>query len=386
MPRTSLTLWWRSWTWTGSRTRANGEMMQENLVRTFLRAALEETGAKRGLLILSGGGETRIAAEATRRSGSIVVRLRDEVADESRLPASVLHHVLHTRENVVIHDAARATFAPDSYVRRHKVGSVLCLPLVNQNQPSQGKLVGALLLESDSISGGFTPTRIRTLKLVASLAGSALENSRLCGNLRERETNMRCLVDANIIGIYIVDMRGPILESNDAYLHMLGYKRSDLVSGRLRWTDLTPPEWHAADKLRVERVKRIGHVPPFEKEFFRRDGTRVPVLMGVARFKESRTKAVVFALDMSKQKRAEAVAVETCAIKQTRIARKMHDDLLQNFQGMMFQFQAVRSLMTRHPDEALLSLNEAIKDGQTALDESRNAIQDLSSSYEGKLS
>ena len=104
----------------------------------------------------------------------------------------------------------------------------------------------------------------------------------------------------------------------------------------------------------------------------------MPVLMGVARFKEPRTQAMVFALDMSKQKRAEAVALETRTIEQMRVARKMHDDLLQNFQGMMFQFQAVRNLMTRHPDEALLSLNEAIREGQTALDESRNAIQDLS--------
>jgi PAS domain S-box-containing protein len=365
------------------------------IVGTFLRAALEETGARRGLLILPGSGEPRVAAEATRRYKSVVVRFRNEIVTESRLPTSVLHHVLHTRENVVIDDVVRSTFTPDSYVRRHKVGSILCLPLSHQNQfnqnqlnqgkPKQGELVGALLLESDSISGGFTPTRIRTLKLVASLAGSALENSRLYGDLRERQANMRCLVDANIIGIYIVDIRGPILESNDAYLHMLGYKRADLASGRLRWTDLTPPEWHDADKLRVERVKRIGHVQPFEKEFFRKDGTRIPVLMGVARFKESRTQAVVFALDMSEQKRAEAIALETCAIKQTHIALKVHDDLLQNFQGMMFQFQAARNLMARRPDEALLSLNEAIKEGQTALDESRNAIQDLSSSCRGKL-
>ena len=64
-------------------------------------------------------------------------------------------------------------------------------------------------------------------------------------------------------------------------------------------------------------------------------------------------------------------------IEDTRIARKLHDALLQNFQAMMFRFQAARNLMTRQPDEALLSLNQAIKEGQTALDESRNAIQDL---------
>ena len=344
-------------------------MAEEKLIDTLLRAALEETGAQRGLLILSRTGEHRLSAEALRRSKKIVVRLRDEVVDESPLPTSLLHYVLDTRESVVVDDArTRARFAADPYISQHK-GSILCLPLLNR-----AKLRGALLLESDSASGIFTSARIRTLKLVASLAASALDNSRLFSDLREREAKIRRLVDASIIGIFIVDIRGPILESNDAYLRMLGYERGDIVSGRLRWTDLTPPEWRAGDKQRVETVKKVGRLQPFEKEFFRKDGTRVPVLMGVARFKQPRTQAVVFALDLSKQKHAEAIALEAHTMKQSRIARKVHDDLLQNFQGMMFRFQAARNLMTRHPDEALHSLNEAIKEGQTAVDEGRNAI------------
>jgi signal transduction histidine kinase len=66
---------------------------------------------------------------------------------------------------------------------------------------------------------------------------------------------------------------------------------------------------------------------------------------------------------MSKQKQAEAIALQARSIKQSRVARKMHDSLLQNFQGMMFRFQTARNLMTRHPDEALLSLNEANRRG-----------------------
>ncbi len=352
-------------------------MVQEKLIDTLLRAALEETGAQRGLLIFSRGGEHRVAAEAVRHSRKIVVRLRDELFDKSLLPESLINYVLDSRESVVIDDVpTRARFAADPYVRQHNAVAILCLPLLNR-----AKLLGALLLESESASGIFTPTRIRTLKLVASLAASALENSRLYSELREREARTRRLVDANIIGIYIVDIRGPILESNDAYLRMLGYKRADLVSGHLRWTDLTPPEWRAADKLRVERVRRVGRALPFEKEFFRKDGTRVPVLMGVARFKQPRTQAVVFALDMSKQKHAEAIALEAHTMKQSRIARKMHDDLLQNFQGMMFRFQAARNLLTRHPDEALRSLNDAIKEGQTAVDEGRTAIQNFNPDF-----
>lgn len=346
--------------------------MEDDLIGTLLRATLEETGAQRGLLILPHGDQHRMAAEATRRGKSIVVRVRNEVISESSLPESVLDYVLRTCESAVINAATRARFARDPYLRQHKSGSILCLPLLHQ-----AKLVGALLLESDLASGIFTPARTMVLKLVASLAASALENSRLCRGLQEREAKARHLADANIIGIYVVDLRGPILESNDAYLHMLGYRRADLVSGGLHWTDLTPHEWQEADKRRVERVKRVGRLQPFEKEFFRKDGTRLPVLMGVARFKEPRTQAVVFALDMSKQKQAEAIALETRTIEQTRIARRMHDALLQNFQGMIFRFQAARNLMPRHPVEALRSLNDAINDGERALDNSRDAIQDL---------
>jgi PAS domain S-box-containing protein len=349
-----------------------GVTVQDNSIGTLLRAALEETGAQRGSVILLRSGERRVAAQGSRRCKKIAIRICDEVVADSLLPGPALDYVERTREPVVINDeATRARFAVG--VRQHKVASILCLPLLHPAQP-----VGLLILESDRASGVFTPARLRILKLVASLAASSLVNSRLYDHLQERETRIRRLVDANILGIFIVDIRGPILESNDAYLRMLGYERGDLNSGRLRWTELTPPEWHAADKMRVERVKRLGRVLPFEKEFLRKDGTRVPVLMGVARFKEPKTQAVVFAHDMSKQKQAAAMALESRSIEDMRVARKLHDALLQNFQAMMFRFQAVRNLITRRPDEAVRSLDAAINDGKQALVDSLNAIQAVS--------
>jgi PAS domain S-box-containing protein len=87
---------------------------------------------------------------------------------------------------------------------------------------------------------------------------------------------------------------------------MLGYQREDLASGELRWTDLTPQEWSAADAERLQEVKRTGRLQPFEKEYFRKDGTRVPVLVGVARFEETGSQAVAFVLDLSEQKRVES--------------------------------------------------------------------------------
>ena len=63
---------------------------------------------------------------------------------------------------------------------------------------------------------------------------------------------------------------------------MVQYGREDLVSGRVRWTDLTPAEWRERDERAVAELKATGTVQPFEKEYFRKDGSRVPVLIGGA--------------------------------------------------------------------------------------------------------
>ena len=131
------------------------------------------------------------------------------------------------------------------------------------------------------------------------------ENVQLQSDLEEREKKIRRLVDANIIGIIIWDLEGRILEANDAFLRMVGYDREDLVSGRLHRTKLTPPEWRDRDARTVAELERIGTVQPFEKEYFRKDGSRVPVLIGGTMFEEGRNQGVGFVLDLTERKRAE---------------------------------------------------------------------------------
>jgi signal transduction histidine kinase len=86
---------------------------------------------------------------------------------------------------------------------------------------------------------------------------------------------------------------------------MVGYSRQDLVSDRLRWTDLTPAEWRDGDERALADLRAIGTVQPFEKEFFRKDGSRVPVLAGGAIF-EGSNEGVAFVLDLTERKQAEA--------------------------------------------------------------------------------
>jgi PAS domain S-box-containing protein len=123
--------------------------------------------------------------------------------------------------------------------------------------------------------------------------------------LRARTLKIRRLVDANIIGIFVTDREGRIFEANDAFLRIVGYDREDLGSGRVRRTSLTPPEWSERDEPALAELRSTGSFQPFEKEYFRKDGSRVPVLVGAALFKESGDEGVAFVLDLTERKRAE---------------------------------------------------------------------------------
>jgi PAS domain S-box-containing protein len=137
------------------------------------------------------------------------------------------------------------------------------------------------------------------------------ENVQLHSDLEEREKKIRHLVDTNIIGIIIWNLEGRILEANDAFLRMTGYDREDLASGRVNRTDLTPVEWRDADKRSIAEVRAAGTTQPYEKEYFRKDGSRVPVLIGGALFEWKRDEGVAFVVDMTDRKRVEAEARES---------------------------------------------------------------------------
>jgi PAS domain S-box-containing protein len=127
--------------------------------------------------------------------------------------------------------------------------------------------------------------------------------------LHEDDAKIRGLFDANIIGIFISELQGPIIEANDAFLRMLGYDREDLASGRIHRTRIMPSEWRDREALELAELKTFGTIQPFGKEYFRKDGSRVPVLIGAAALEGDR--AVAFVLDLTEQKRAEAEARES---------------------------------------------------------------------------
>jgi PAS domain S-box-containing protein len=285
----------------------SGEIVLEKLIGTLLHTAVEHAGAERGLLILPQDSGLRIQAEATTGGASIKIALCDLPISNIELPDSLILYAARAQENVILDDAsAHGAFTSDAYIRRKHARSVLALPLMRQ-----GKLVALLYLENKLAQCVFTPARVAVLKFLASEAATSLDNARLYQELQERESRIRCLVDANIIGMHIFSKEGVIVNANNSFLRTVGYDREDLIAGRLRYIDLTPPEWRDRSARAQEEMETTGAVLPFEKEYLRKDGSRVPVLIGSAAFDGQRDQGVTFVLNLSERKRAEAKARES---------------------------------------------------------------------------
>jgi PAS domain S-box-containing protein len=279
----------------------SGEIVLSDLIKLLLRIAVEHAGAGRGLLILFLADEPRISAEATTGHGQVEVTLREAAVSPAELPESVLHYVIRTRETVILDDAlAQNPFSTDEYISQKLARSILCLPLVKQS-----KLIGVLYLENKLASHVFTPARISVLELLASQAAISLENARLYNDLGEREARIRRLVDSNIIGVMIWNFQGRIIEVNQAIIDMLGYSREELISDRMVWAQLTPAEWARADQDSLAQISATGSSRSYEKEYFRKDGSRVPILIAGARIEWKRDEGVAFIIDMTERKRAE---------------------------------------------------------------------------------
>jgi len=214
--------------------------------------------------------------------------------------------VLKSRQPLRVTDAlADETWRSNPHVKSGMI-SYLGVPI---SWPD-GEIFGTICIR-DNKRNAYSEAYLKLLLHFRDLLQADLKSlARLYGEIETREAKIRRLVDANIMGIFVWDVEGRILEANDAFLHIIGYDREDLAAGRVRWTDLTPSEWRDDTARRVAEVTTTGTVQPREKEYFRKDGSRVPVLIGGAAIGEEPQQAIAFVLDLSERKRAEAQARE----------------------------------------------------------------------------
>jgi PAS domain S-box-containing protein len=354
----------------------SSEIELPGLIETLMKIALQNAGADRGLLILSRDNDFWIEAESQASADGFVVVMCHAPISGPDCPEALLRYVIRTQKTLMVDDASQPSPLYDqNYVHREHPRSLLCLPLMKQR-----KLAGLLYFENNLATHAFTPDRVTVLELLAAQAAISLENTLLYHDLQEREARIRRLVESNIIGILLWDANGEISFANDAFLSMTGYTREEWNSGAISWKDMTPTEYRADDAQRVDQLRLSGQLAAREKEFFRKDGSRLPVLIGSAFLAGSSDQSISFVLDLTERKQAETEARESerrCQEMQLELAHanriatvgqltsSIAHEVNQPLSAIAMNAGAARNWLSRRPadvEKALASIDEIAND------------------------
>ncbi len=166
------------------------------------------------------------------------------------------------------------------------------------------------------------------LKVLPVTIDNAIRHKRDREALRKMETRFRRLVTSNIIGVIIADTSGCIRDANDAFLRMVGYTRDELLTGKMRWDEMTPPEWRYLDEKALVQLRRYGAAKPWEKEFIRKNGARLSILCGLASLDEPDGDAVhcvCFIVDISERKKTEKALRKAHEILEVRVKQRTQE-------------------------------------------------------------
>jgi C4-dicarboxylate-specific signal transduction histidine kinase len=152
----------------------------------------------------------------------------------------------------------------------------------------------------------------------------------------------------------------------------VGYSRDDVISGRLNFAAMTPPEWAEADKRFLAGLVATGTWRPSEKEFFRKDGSRVPVLIGGATFDELRHQGVTFVVDLTERKRAEAELAHANRVTiMGELTASIAHEVNQPIAAALMNAGTAKRWLSRQPpdlEEARRAIERISSDGKRAAD------------------
>jgi PAS domain S-box-containing protein len=167
-------------------------------------------------------------------------------------------------------------------------------------------------------------------------------------------------------------MNGRVLTANDRFLSTIGYNRADLQAGLVRWTDLTPPEFVHRDQEAVTELLLTGRNKPYEKEYIRKDGSRVPVLLSSVTTDDRGTQGIAFALDLTEQQQlTHAEAEREAALRENE--RLYHE--AQEANRLKDEFVTMLSHELRTPLNAVLGWLTMLKRGGLDAEQRDRAIE-----------
>lgn len=167
------------------------------------------------------------------------------------------------------------------------------------------KFWAAMTTQTYRSEDGRSVAMLATVEDVTVRKEAERERDEALAALQECEARYGRLVDSNIIGFITADLGGEVIEANDAFLRMVGYNRSDLELGKLRWPEMTPQEFHSLDRDAINELWARGACVPYEKQFLRKDGTQVAVLIGAAALERYPKTVIAFVLELTERKQVE---------------------------------------------------------------------------------
>jgi PAS domain S-box-containing protein len=259
---------------------------------------------------------------------AIAAALRDLAASEPiRMGQGLTGRVLFTGKPVLIDKTGTARLRAESppqhraIIEKAGVNNILAVPLA-----VQGRVIGVIFLGRNDESNPYTIDDQRLVQDLADRAALAIDNAERAADLRRAndalrrsEARFRRLTESGIMGIVVSDVSGRFQEANDAFLSLLGYTREDLASGALHSKTANTPTRVDTDAAAIAELMAHGHAKPWEKELVRKDGTRIPVLVGAATLDDGSGENIAFILDLRERKRAEA------AVREAELLRREKD-------------------------------------------------------------
>jgi len=169
--------------------------------------------------------------------------------------------------------------------------------------------------------------------------------------LREKEARFRQIFESGILGILFWGRDGEVYDANDTYLDIIGYARGDLLSGRLNWIAITPPEHVTAEIEAAESLLQSKRSAPRERDYIRKDGTRVSVLIASSLFSNDPLQGISFVVDLTQQRKVE---------EQLRHAQKM-EAIGQLTGGVAHDFNNLLLVMLGSAETLVEELSESPK-------------------------
>ncbi|MBT4491824.1 MAG: AAA family ATPase [Gammaproteobacteria bacterium] len=246
-----------------------GEIRLEKLLERLMQVALINAGGHKASLILN--TEDQLSVEITTWMQNNDTRHRtnsEPIENSTEVPVSVIQYVARTQEDQVLNNAvSEDIFTQDEYILREKPQSIICVPI-----RSQSHLTGILYMENNANTNAFTQDRVSVLKLLASQAAIALENSKLYQQLSDSRNKYLSLYENAVEGIFEVDHDDNLTNINPAALTLLGYdsatELNTALGSKISKFFVDPEDFSVIQ----DRLKESGRIIDFETQVMTKSG------------------------------------------------------------------------------------------------------------------